>query len=171
MFGESIKTSNAPEDAARSQSGDPCHEHRWIALLRAARAGAQPPNPVLGDYISRAPESRRSGAMSDYGLPERIAKSGDVISAWVLYAVIIFAMIAFSTIYESLSTRPDGFVENSIFATDEDILSNQNLRSVFVTVEPFDQSSRSVSCNAARPRRHQAAGTCRPGEALWMDNE
>ncbi len=77
--------------------------------------------------------------MSDYGLFERSAKSGDVISAWVLYAVIIFAMIAFSTIYESLSTRPDGFVENSMIATDEDSLSNQNLRSVFVTVEPFDQ--------------------------------
>ncbi len=77
--------------------------------------------------------------MSDYGLPERSAKSGDVISAWVLYAVIIFAMIAFSTIYESLATRPDGFVENSMIAADEDSLNNQKLRSVFSKVEPFDQ--------------------------------
>ncbi len=77
--------------------------------------------------------------MSDYGLPERSANSGDIISAWVLYAVIIFAMIAFSTIYESLSTRPDGFVENSMIATDEDSLGNQNRRSVFATVNPFDQ--------------------------------
>ena len=77
--------------------------------------------------------------MSDYGLPERSAKSGDITSAWVLYAVIIFAIIAFSTIYESLSTRPDSFVENSMIATDEDSLSNKNLRPVFATVEPFDQ--------------------------------
>ena len=139
MFGQSIKTSNAADDTAKSQNWDPCHELRRIALVRAARAGAQPPNPVLGDCISRAPESRRSGAMSDNGLSERSAKSGDVISAWVLYAVMIFAMIAFSTIYESLSTRPDGFVENSMIATDEDSLSNQKLRSVFATVEPFDQ--------------------------------
>ena len=77
--------------------------------------------------------------MSDYGLAERSANSGDVISAWVLYAVIIFAMIALSTIYESLSTRPDVFVENSMIETDEDSLSNQKLRSEFATVEPFDQ--------------------------------
>ncbi|MEE8252982.1 MAG: hypothetical protein V3R17_03505 [Hyphomicrobium sp.] len=77
--------------------------------------------------------------MSDYGPPERSANSGDVISAWVLYAVVIFAMIAFSTIYESLSIRPDVFVENSMIATDEDSLSNQTLRSVFAPVESFDQ--------------------------------
>ncbi len=55
----------------------------------------QPADEVLGDCISRSPESRRCGAMSYYGLPERSANSGDVIAAWVLYAVIIFTMIVF----------------------------------------------------------------------------
>ena len=58
--------------------------------------------------------------MHDYDLPEMSASSRDVVSAWVLYAVIVFAMFAFSIIQESVATRPAALVESPVVARGED---------------------------------------------------
>ena len=76
--------------------------------------------------------------MSDYEIPARSTIGRDAVSAWVLYAIIIFAMIAVSTIHESLSRRPSEVVAKPTNATDGYSLSNQDPRS-FATVEPFEQ--------------------------------
>ncbi len=74
--------------------------------------------------------------MHDYEPPERSASGRDVISAWVLYAVSIIAVFAFSTIRESLSTRPPVIVENPAAATDGDNPSNHRTWHPFATANP-----------------------------------
>ncbi len=71
--------------------------------------------------------------MPDYEPPETSASGRDVVAAWVLYAVIIFAVFAFSTIRESLSTRPPVIVENPVTATDKDNVGNHTARHQFAT--------------------------------------
>ncbi len=71
--------------------------------------------------------------MPDYEPPERSVSGRDVVTAWVLYAVIIFATFAFSTIRGSLSTRPPVIVENPVTAIDKYSVGNYTARQYFTT--------------------------------------